>query len=173
MLFHRARTRTAAWLPPISRGPRCNDSGGQSTRGMRGVGRATPWQWGRFGEAGCRKEVVWWLGAVAAARCGGPARGGMNRGSQCGGGSDVDGTSNSVAAKASSGAWGKKRKEGEGGRVRLGGLWRKRGVRAANNDPVRRRRVGHAWNTWAGRGEGEQVGPKETVQFSIKSKIIK
>jgi hypothetical protein len=169
MLFHRARTRTAAWLPPISRGPRCNDSGGQSTRGMRGVGRATPWQWGRFGEAGCRKEVVWWLGAVAAARCGGPARGGMNRGSQCGGGSDVDGTSSSVAAKASSGAWGKKRKEGEGGSglVACGG-------RGGSERPTMTRCDGGAWAMPGTRGPAEvkenRSGPKKQCNFLLNRK---
>jgi hypothetical protein len=58
---------------------------------------------GCFGEAGHWKEVAWWLGAMAAARFGGPALSGANRGSRCGSGCDVDGANSSVAAKASAG----------------------------------------------------------------------
>jgi hypothetical protein len=48
-------------------GPRCSGSGGKSTMGTRGVGRARPLRWGRFEEAGHRKEVAWQLGAMAVA----------------------------------------------------------------------------------------------------------
>jgi hypothetical protein len=40
---------------------------------------------------------------MAAVRFSDPARGGVNRGSRCGGRRNVDGASNSVAAKVSSG----------------------------------------------------------------------
>jgi hypothetical protein len=40
---------------------------------------------------------------MVVAGFGGPARSGVNQGSRCGGGHDMDGTNSSVAAKASAG----------------------------------------------------------------------
>jgi hypothetical protein len=52
---------------------------------------------------GASEGVAWWLGAMAAAGFDGPVCSGVNRGSRCGGGRDVDGAISSVAAKASAG----------------------------------------------------------------------
>jgi hypothetical protein len=49
---------------------------------------------------------------------------------------------------------------GDGGQgVRLGGPYIEE----------RGRHVGHAWNTWAGRGEGKRAGPEGTRGYSIYS----
>jgi hypothetical protein len=48
--------------------------------------------------------------------------------------------------------------EMEGGSGRVGPRLEERG-----------RRVGHAWNKWAGRGEGKRDGPEGTGGFSIYS----
>jgi hypothetical protein len=87
--------------PDAPRRPRWPEAGGLSSH-MLGRRSQAASQWrGCFGEARHRKEVAWWLGAMAAAGFGGPAHSGANRGSRCGGGHDVDGTNSSVAAKVS------------------------------------------------------------------------
>jgi hypothetical protein len=83
--------------------PRWIEASSLSSHVLRRRCRAASWRWGRFGEAGLQKEVAWWLGAMAAVRFSGPARGGVNRGSRCGGRCNVDGASNSVVTMACSG----------------------------------------------------------------------
>jgi hypothetical protein len=131
--------------PAAPHHPRWPEAGSLSSHVLGRRSRAASWQQGCFREVGHRKEVAWWLGAMAAAGFGGPAHSGINRGSRCSGGHDVDDANSSVAAKASAGRCGRgelgatpreakgrdlrrsggKKKEGEGG-VRLGGMWRKR-----------------------------------------------
>jgi hypothetical protein len=91
------------WSPAAPRRPRWPEAGSLSSHVLGRMSRAASWRWGCFGEAGHRKEVAWWLGAMAAVRFGSPARSGTNRGSRCGGGRDVDGANSSVAAKVSTG----------------------------------------------------------------------
>jgi hypothetical protein len=85
------------------RWPRWPEDGSLSSHVLGRRSRAASRWRGCFGEAGSQKEVAWWLGAMAAAGFGGPTCSGVNRGSRCGGGCDVDGANNSVEAKASTG----------------------------------------------------------------------
>jgi hypothetical protein len=110
---------------------------------------------------------------MVAAGFGGLVCSGVNRGSRCGGGRDVDGANSSVAVEASAGAGtagvslelhhaeekgmalGHLRKEEEGGGgVRLGGVWRKRRGGGSGQCMVRQEEWGSGRRQTRGRGGG-------------------